>query len=155
METFGSDDAPPEILSVRRVRECDIFVGIYAQRYGTVDPSTGKSITELEFDEAERALSGGTLNGILLYLLEDDARWPEKYIQPDALSVEKLSRLKQRILRHAVTKFRNPNDLPFMIIKDVLAKIRGLVFPNESGRPDRAQPNESVFKICFGRSSMK
>jgi hypothetical protein len=48
METFGSDEAPPEISSVRRVRESDVFVGIYARRYGTVDRTTGKSITELE-----------------------------------------------------------------------------------------------------------
>ena len=28
METFGSDAAPPDISSVRRVRECNLFVGI-------------------------------------------------------------------------------------------------------------------------------
>jgi hypothetical protein len=48
METFGSDAAPPEINSVRRVRECDLFVGIYAHRYGTIDEASGASITELE-----------------------------------------------------------------------------------------------------------
>jgi hypothetical protein len=73
METFGSDEAPPEITSVRRVRECDIFVAIYAHRYGTVDPITGKSITELELDEAERALSAGNLLGLLIYFLDDTA----------------------------------------------------------------------------------
>jgi hypothetical protein len=50
METFGSDAAPPEINSVRRVRECDLFIGIYAHRCGTIDESSGKSITELELD---------------------------------------------------------------------------------------------------------
>ena len=44
METFGSEAAPPDVNSVRRVRDCDLFVGIYAHRYGTVDRSTGKSI---------------------------------------------------------------------------------------------------------------
>ena len=48
METFGSDATSPDVNSVRRVRECDLFVGIYAHRYGTVDQATGKSITELE-----------------------------------------------------------------------------------------------------------
>ena len=37
METFGSDTTPPDITSIRRVRECDAFIGIYARRYGTVD----------------------------------------------------------------------------------------------------------------------
>jgi hypothetical protein len=124
METFGSDDAPPDILSVRQVRQCDIFVGIYARRYGTVDQMTGKSITELELDEAERAFSAGTLTGILLYLLEDDAPWPEEFIEADSISTGKLSLLKQRARQHTVTRFRSPEDLPFMVIKGVLDKIR-------------------------------
>jgi hypothetical protein len=32
VETSGSDEAPPEISSVRRVRECDVFVGVCARR---------------------------------------------------------------------------------------------------------------------------
>ena len=28
MESFGSDADPPDIHSVRRVRECDLFIGI-------------------------------------------------------------------------------------------------------------------------------
>ncbi len=124
METFGSDDAPPDILSVRQVRQCDIFVGIYARRYGTVDQMTGKSITELELDQAERAFSAGTLTGILLYLLEDDAPWPEEFIEADSISTGKLSLLKQRARQHTVTPFRSPEDLPFMVIKGVLDKIR-------------------------------
>jgi hypothetical protein len=69
METFGSDNASPVISFVRRIRESDVFVGIYARRYGTVDPATGKSITELELHEAESSLSAGTLTAILLYWL--------------------------------------------------------------------------------------
>jgi len=61
METFGSDAAPPEINSVRRVRECDLFVGIYAHRYGKIDEASGASITELELDEASVSLSAGTM----------------------------------------------------------------------------------------------
>lgn len=90
METSGSDEAPPEILSVRRVRESDVFVGIYARRYGTVDRTTGKSITELELDEAERSLSAGNLTGILLYWLADDAAWPTRLCEKEAPAVESL-----------------------------------------------------------------
>ncbi len=56
METFGSDDAPPDILSVRQVRQCDIFVGIYARRYGTVDQMTGKSVRSYGI-KAQKSLS--------------------------------------------------------------------------------------------------
>ena len=49
------------------------FVGIYAYRYGTVDRRTGKSITELEFDEAEHCLSAGTLSELMLYVIDHEA----------------------------------------------------------------------------------
>src|SRR6266851_5293509 len=113
METFGSDEAEPKISSIRRVRECDLFIGIYARRYGTVDPDSGKSITELELEEAERAQSAGSIGGILLYVLEDGASWPAKYDDTDPTRVEKLVRLKERIKQHTITKFGVPADLPF------------------------------------------
>lgn len=131
METFGSDDAPPDVTSVRRVRESDIFVGIYTRRYGTIDPATGKSITELELEEAERALSAGILTGIFLYVLDDDAPWDTQYSDTDPVAVSALQRLKERI-RHTVTIFRSAQDLPYYVIRDVLARLRdrlGSTFP--------------------------
>ena len=124
METFGSDEAPPDIASVRKVRECDIFVGLYARRYGTVDSGSGKSITELEFDEAERGLSAGNLIGILLYLLDDDSPWPQRYRDTDPVAIEKLSRLKNRTRQHTITTFGNPKKLPLLVVRDILTKIR-------------------------------
>ena len=85
METFGSDAAPPNVLSVRRVRECDIFIGIYARRYGTIDPGTGASITELELDEARAAYSSGTIRNILLYVIDNDSTWLSEFTD---LSIE-------------------------------------------------------------------
>lgn len=85
METAGSDSAPPDISSVRRVRESDIFIGIYAYRYGTIDESTGKSITELELDEAKVAHSLGTLSNILLYNIDSKSPWLTEYKEIDSL----------------------------------------------------------------------
>jgi hypothetical protein len=131
METSGSDEAPPEISSVRRVRECDVFVSIYARRYGTVDGTTGKSITELELDEAERCLSAGNLIGILLYLLADDAAWPHNLCETGTTAAAKLASLKDHARQHTYTLFRDPADLPFLVIRDVLAKIRNrLISPS-------------------------
>jgi hypothetical protein len=124
MESFGSDEAPPAIASVRKVRECDVFVGIYARRYGTVDPATGKSITELELDEAERALSAGNIAGILLFLLDEAAPWPASRADTDAAAIQRLERLRERAKQHTISKFRKAGDLPFLVIKAVLTKIK-------------------------------
>ena len=124
METFGSDDVPPDIKSVHRVRECDIFVGIYARRYGSIARGPGKSITELELEEAEHAQSAGTLSAILLYLLDDDAAWPEAAIERGRAAASGLKRLRERAYRHTVTRFRRCEDLPFLVIRDVLGRVR-------------------------------
>ena len=124
METFGSDNAPPAISSVRRVRESDIFVGIYARRYGSIDPGTGKSITELELCEAERNLSAGTLTAILLYWLDENASWPIRLCETDPAAIANLTSLRDHSRQHTYTPFHDPTDLPFLIIRDVLTKIR-------------------------------
>jgi hypothetical protein len=100
METFGSDAAPPVISAIRHVKECDLFVGIYARRYGAVDPATGKSITELELDEAERSLSAGTLTDILLYWLDEDTSWPPHLCDPDAVAIARLKALREHSRQH-------------------------------------------------------
>jgi hypothetical protein len=117
METFGSDAAPPNISSVRRVRECEVFVGIYARRYGTVDEISGKSITELELDEAKNALSTGVIRTILLYLLDPDAKWPSALVEPGADA--HLKRLFARAKQHTCTYFSDRTELPFLIVRDV------------------------------------
>ncbi|MGD0226055.1 MAG: DUF4062 domain-containing protein [Terriglobia bacterium] len=124
METFGSDEAPPEISSVRRVRECDVFIAIYAHRYGTVDAASGKSITELELDEAERAFSAGNIIGILIYVLAKDASWPSNLREMEPAATERLSRLKQRARLHTITPFHDREEVLFSVIRDVLSKIR-------------------------------
>lgn len=123
METFGSDAAPPDITSVRKVRDCDIFVGIYAHRYGTVDPTTGKSITELELDEAERAHSAGAVRDILLYLHDEGSPWPDKYKESSATAKKKLKRLRERAKTHTPSYFRSANDLLLAITRDVHRKL--------------------------------
>lgn len=117
METFGSDAAPPNITSVRRVRECEMFVGIYARRYGTIDDVSGRSITELELDEAKNALSTGVIRTILLYLLEPNAECPSSLIEPGAEA--NLKRLFAKARQHTCTYFSDRAELPFLIVRDV------------------------------------
>jgi hypothetical protein len=96
METIGSDTAPPDINSVRRVRECDFFVGIYAYRYGTIDQISGKSITELELDEAKNAFSSGSLSEILLYVTDTNALWPIELRETNRVAQAGLQRLREK-----------------------------------------------------------
>jgi hypothetical protein len=123
METFGSDTTPPDITSIRRVRECDAFIGIYARRYGTVDQNSGKSITELELDEAKNALSTGVLKTILLYVLKRESPWPQEFTEKDQAVRIKLERLAEKARHHTCTLFERVEQLPFFIVRDVYREI--------------------------------
>jgi hypothetical protein len=124
METFGSDATPPDILSVRRVRECNIFVGVYAHRYGTIDQMSGKSITELELDEAKIALSSGTLTDILLYPIDNNVSWPDDLKESGETAKAGLHRIKQKARQHTYDSFMRKEDLLFKIIRDVHRRLK-------------------------------
>jgi hypothetical protein len=108
METFGSDSAPPDIGSARRVRGCDIFIGIYAFRYGTIDRTTGKSITELELDEAENGYSAGTIKDILIYAIDSQSSWLSEFRDSSVEASHGRTRLREKSSRHTYSTFNRP-----------------------------------------------
>jgi len=97
MEVFGSDESQPIDFCLSKVKACNIFVGIYAERYGSIDSKSGKSITELEYLEANRMLKAGHLKGLLLYLIDPQAEWPLNFVERDPKKVNRLENFKQRI----------------------------------------------------------
>lgn len=123
METFGSDADPPDIHSVRRVRECDLFIGIYAQRYGTIDRQSGKSITELEFDEARAAFSSGILKDVLLYVIDPGSDWQSEHKDTSEVAKTGLERLREKCRSHTYAAFKSGQDLLYCIIRDVYKKL--------------------------------
>lgn len=52
MRDFYARPAEPVAVSVDAVRECDIFVGVYAFRYGYTPEEGGPSVTEMEYRRA-------------------------------------------------------------------------------------------------------
>jgi hypothetical protein len=115
MEYFGSQPHAPIDACLAGVARCHAYVGIFAMRYGTIDPVHGKSITQLEYEEAQRL-------GLpsLIYLL-DEERQPvlPKYVDTGS-SAEMLKELKQGLKkRHVVSPFTTPDDLAKRIVLDV------------------------------------
>ena len=50
---FGSRPSSPKQISLEHVRDSDIFVGIFGEKYGSFLPNEGVSITEREYTEAK------------------------------------------------------------------------------------------------------
>ncbi|MFX0095463.1 MAG: DUF4062 domain-containing protein [Candidatus Hodarchaeota archaeon] len=52
METFSAQPQPSLETSLKVLADCELFVGIYAHKYGIIPPAQEHSIIELEYNEA-------------------------------------------------------------------------------------------------------
>jgi hypothetical protein len=117
MEYFGSLPETPKEECLRIVRTCRAYVGIFSMRYGSIDQVTGKSLTHLEYEEAQRVHLPS-----LIYLL-DEGRQP---VLPSQIEfgegAEKLRLLKAELRqRHTVSTFTTPEDLAGKVTRDLPA----------------------------------
>ncbi|MGH3975678.1 MAG: DUF4062 domain-containing protein, partial [Pseudonocardiaceae bacterium] len=71
MEYYVAEPERPVEVCLRDVRTCDLYVGIFAWRYGHVPVGHDQSITELEYRAAIEADKP-----CLIFLLDEDASWP-------------------------------------------------------------------------------
>src|SRR5215831_12956111 len=90
MEHFEATGSGATSGSIRKLDEADVYVGIYAHRYGYVPPSQTASVTELEFDRAGA-------HGIerLCFLIAPNFPWPPD--TTDQTQRDQLRRFKERI----------------------------------------------------------
>ncbi|RMF76217.1 MAG: DUF4062 domain-containing protein, partial [Chloroflexi bacterium] len=105
METWPVRDENPVDLCYGMVQEAEIYVGIYAHRYGWRPDGDGtKSITEMEYDWA-------TERGIprLCFIMDDSHPWPVEDIEHDAK--DDLNAFKARVKERVVGFFTSPDDL--------------------------------------------
>ncbi len=115
MEHFGARSAYPKDECLRLIREeSDIYVGIFARRYGFIPQNDTQSITHSEYLEAIRAKVP-----CLIYLLGDDVIWPADHID-QGQKAQKLDDLKVDLQnRHICGYFSSPDDLVAQVAADV------------------------------------
>lgn len=110
MEVFGARPAEATTASLEEVEESDLFVGIYAHRYGYVPLGENTSITEMEFAFA-RKLNKPTF----CFIVDDEHPWPPKYVErePGRTSLENF---KEKIrIDLILDTFTTPEDLAFKV----------------------------------------
>lgn len=107
MEDFPATGQGATAGSLAHLDKCDVYLGVFARRYGYVEPGYPHSVTEAEYDHAVR-------RGLecLCFFLADDAPWPPEHVETEALP--RLQALKQRIQGERIVRwFRSPADLKF------------------------------------------
>ncbi len=100
MEYYVAEDKRPLDKCLEDVAECDIYIGIFAWRYGYIPPGHEKSITELEYRKARE--SG---KYCLIFLLKEDASWPMNLV--DRENFKKIEGLRKELSTDYLLGFRS------------------------------------------------
>lgn len=117
--------------SLDLVEQADVYVGVFAQRYGYVPEGHDVSITQMEY---ERAIERGIPR--LIFLMHDDV--PVTVADIDFENKPKLDKLKERLTREQVVAFfRNPDDLRALVLQSLgaLQKQMDAASTDEAGQP--------------------
>jgi HEAT repeat protein len=110
MEAANAKERPPLASSITAVKSTDVYVGIFAHRYGFVPTGETESITELEYRAAGDA-------GIdrLVFLLDDDHPWRPSdcdRFERDGDDGRRIQRFRDELrLLKTVRFFTTPEDL--------------------------------------------
>lgn len=115
MEEFGARKAAPLDTCLAEVEQCDVFVAIIGFRLGSLDQSTGKSFTQLEYERA-----GERNKDIMIYMMDPDAARiaPANVDREDAgVRLESFKGILRE--RHTVAFFSSPDDLVEKLKRDL------------------------------------
>ncbi len=112
MEAFGARPVESTIACLNEVEESDLFIGIYAYRYGYIPEGADISITEQEFNHAQKL--GKPIFG---FVVKDDYRWPPENVEHD--KEDKLKAFLYKVKKQPVGFFTTPDNLAKNIASSV------------------------------------
>ncbi|MEU2614273.1 HEAT repeat domain-containing protein [Micromonospora sp. NPDC007271] len=138
MEAYSADIRPPLERCLADVRRCDLYVGLFAWRYGFRPAGQKSSITELEYREA---LAAG--KPCLIFLLAEDTPWPVDMIDRDADWKQIVALRRELKERHLCAFFTSVDDLAAKVTVALADMRSGRSPAREPGDPDTHLP-ESV-----------
>lgn len=115
MEYFGSHSDDALTVSLNKVRTADVFIGILAHRYGFIPKGQTKSITESEYDEAQK------MNiPCLMYIVDDTYDWDPELKELEPTAQKKLHYFKTNVEQRYVRRlFTTPENLAQSIAIDL------------------------------------
>ncbi len=119
MEDYVAADERPLDRCLQDVRDADVYIGLFAWRYGYVPRSSNpgrKSITELELLEAKKDKN----KPCLIFILRRKAPWPPQWMDAttgDNDSGRELDTLLQRLRRdELIAEFQTPDELASKVL---------------------------------------
>ena len=120
MEYFGAQPDDPLSECINIVRSCKIYIGIFGMRYGSIREGQQKSMTHLEYEEAQFIRIPS-----LIYIIDEDKQPVLPVHMETGPGAEKLRQLKALLReRHIVSLFTSEEDLASKIAHDLPQQLR-------------------------------
>lgn len=111
MEDYAAQDELPLDSCLADVARSDVYVGMFAWRYGYVPPGRERSITEMEYREAN-----GNNIPRLIFLADEAQPWPEEH-RDQGEAMERMGALRSSLEQlHMVDYFGEPADLATRVL---------------------------------------
>jgi formylglycine-generating enzyme required for sulfatase activity len=135
MEDYVASDKRPLDKCLNDVASSDVYIGLFAWRYGYVPSGQDKSITELEYDHARK-----NNKPCFIFMLKEDAMWNPMLIDEDRRNIKTLRQKLQTDL--TVSFFSTVDELKSTVsasLKDIPS----------SPTADPIDPYESELKATY------
>jgi hypothetical protein len=115
MEYYVAEDKRPVDKCLEDVAACDLYVGIFAWRYGWIPKKYNRrklSITQMEYQQAVKKGKD-----CLIFLLDSKAPWPADFIDDDKTRIKKLRERLQE--KHTPGLFKSVDELGRLIAEAI------------------------------------
>jgi hypothetical protein len=115
MEYFGARPNLPIETCLDQVRRSDVMIVIVGHLYGSIVPEAGVSYTEAEYNEGVRLGKP-----CLVYMRDEDALIPPKYMEQDPEKIILLKKFKEMLRKnHTFATYTSTQDLCLAVATDL------------------------------------
>lgn len=107
MEAFVATDVEQFEVIKKVIDLCDYYAPIIGKRYGSINPVTGLSYTEMEYEYAKQQQIP-----VLVFAIDETVELPADKIEVDPNKIESLKRFRQNAMTNRlVSLWKSPDEL--------------------------------------------
>ena len=142
MEYFNASDQSQWDVIKSLIDDCDYYVLIIAGRYGSVEPKSGKSYTQLEYEYA-RSIGVPTI----AFLHKHPENLPSKDVKKEHL--DELNSFKEEVKKHLVKYWNSPTNLSGQVVLSLnqLSKTHKRIGWMRADEKSSAEQNKELLRL--------
>lgn len=145
MEYFGSQSDEPLNVCLKTVRSCQLYIGIFGMRYGSIPEGYDESMTHLEYLEAQ----DNELPSLIYIIDENNQPVLPRHIEfgDGARKLKALKSLLEK--KHTCSYFTSPADLSAKLIDDVAKALKEVGVEIEDSTPESSPISDKMLLEKF------